>query len=341
MPQPAPYSLASDHHYPAHPAILQAFAEVNTGFQPSYEEDIYSQEAKDLLKSTMEAEEVLFVFNGTAANVLSLKLFLPPASSVVCADTSHVFLDEAGAPEALAGAKLIPVKSHNGKITADKILDQLHRQRDQHFAPVRMVSVSQPTELGTVYSLEELEKISAICRAHRLTLHVDGARLPQAAVYLNTTLREATHGADVISFGGTKNGLVFGEAVLLRRPPLYPGHAPKIRKQFLQLPSKSRYLGAQFLTFLKNDLWREIATTAHQRALELARGLEEMDISPLYPVQSNAVFAHLPKTARQILRKKYFFYVWDAETSVVRLMSSFHLTEDIIRDFLNDLRAHL
>ena len=308
METPAPYSLASDHHYPAHPAMLRALESVNQGFLPSYEGDVHSARAKELLCEKLNAHKVFFVFNGTAANVLSLKLFLPPASSVICSDTAHLFFDEAGSPEALAGAKLLPAKSIDGKIQLDSVRDYLSRQRDQHFSPVRMISITQPTELGTVYTLQELDEISALCKEYDLKLHMDGARLPQAAVFLNTDLDTCTRGADVISFGGTKNGLLFGEAVVLRSPSLYPGHEEKIRKQLLQLSSKSRFVGAQFVTFLEQDLWQKLAQINHDKALELYEGLRAMGIKVVHPVQSNAVFAQILKQSRTTLRKKYFFY---------------------------------
>lgn len=340
--KPAPYSLASDHHYPAHPEMLRALERVNQGFLPSYEADEHSQKAKALLSDIFKASGgVYFVFNGTAANVLSLKLFLPPASSVICSDVAHMFYDEAAAPEVLAGAKLLPAQSENGKILLSSVRDYLRRQGDQHFAPVRMISITQPTELGTVYSLKELQDLSDLCKEYGLKLHMDGARLPQAAVYLNTDLNTCSKGADVISFGGTKNGLLFGEAVVLRTPSLYPGHEVKIRKQLLQLSSKSRYVGAQFLAFLENNLWQELAQTSHSLALQLEAGLKALGLEAAYPVQSNAVFTHLRKSVRTPMRKKYFFYVWKAETSLVRLMTSFHLSPDIIKDFLSDLKSNL
>ncbi len=341
MSSPAPYSLASDHHYPAHPAMLKALERVNEGFLPSYEGDRYSVAAKELLCDKLKAQSAFFVFNGTAANVLALKLYLPPASSVICSDVAHMFFDEAGSPEALAGAKLLPARSRNGKIELSSVREYLSRQHDPHFAPVRMISITQPTELGTVYSEKELSEITEVCRQYGLKLHIDGARLPQAAHFLESSWEGCTHGADVISFGGTKNGLLFGEAVVLRTPSLYPGHETKIRKQLLQLPSKSRYVGAQFLAFFEEDLGLKLAQINHERALILKQGLEDLGISPLYPVESNAVFAQIPKKSRTALRKKYFFYVWDPETSLCRLMTSFQLSEDLIREFLKELKDSL
>lgn len=330
-------SFGSDNHSGVHPLLLEEMIRVNEGFAPSYEQDPWSQELRKHVLSSFSALDCALVFNGTAANVLSLQIALESYQAVLCAETSHMNLDECGAPEKIAGVKLIPASTIDGKIAIDGIENYLTRNGDQHHSQIKMISVTQPTEYGTVYTLAELKKIRAICDQHQLYLHIDGARLANAAVHLSCTLADLCEFADVVSLGGAKNGLMLGELIVVRNPTLKDG-LKFFRKQSLQLPSKTRFLTAPFTKYLQNNLWREIALHENAMAQYLRQQLEALPgIEFTHTTQANSVFCLLPKSIIKELRKSYFFYVWNEKTFEVRLMTSFSTQKEHIDGFCQEL----
>ncbi len=348
-------SLGSDNHSGVHPLVWQAMAQSNSGHAPSYGTDELTAKALDEFKKQFgESVETFFVFNGTAANVLCLRALVESFEAVICADTAHLHLDECAAPENAIGCKILtlPSENHNGKITADQIEALLIRKGDQHFAQPRLVSITQCTEYGTCYTLNELRQLRAFTREQNLLFHIDGARLVQSANYLNCSLRDLTSdlGVDAVSFGGTKNGLLYGEAVLLFKNTATEKAIQNLkflRKQYMQLPSKMRFLSAQFLAFFENELWRVVAHETHQLAMYLESRLSTVsDVKITQPVQANSVFARIPKSWVRELREHVFFYVWDESpglsTFEVRLMISFDVTRadiDYFMDRLDHVRA--
>lgn len=334
-------SFGSDNHAGIHPLLLEEMQNVNEGFAPAYEQDDWSQNLRTKLCEEFDAVDAALVFNGTAANVICLQLATQSYHSVLCAENSHMVVDECGAPEKIAGVKLINLPTIHGKIEIDKIEDFILRKGDQHFSQAKVISVTQPTEYGTLYSLAEMKEISELCKKHDLYLHIDGARLPNAAVALNGSFKELTALADLISFGGAKNGLMMGEFVIVRNPNLKEG-LKFFRKQSLQLPSKTRFLTAPFLKYMENSLWKEIASHENQMAKLLRTQLEGIKgLKITRPTEANAVFCTLPKEVIKPLRKKFFFYVWDEKSFEVRLMTSFSITSQHIEEFVNELKTQL
>jgi threonine aldolase len=332
-------SLGSDNHSGVHPEILASLTATNQKHAPSYGTDDVTQETLQLFKKVFGPEcEAYFVFNGTAANVVALSALVKSYQSVICAETSHLQQDECGAPEKHLGCKLITLPTTDGKITPEQIQAKLVRLGDQHHSQPKAVSITQPTEYGTCYSLEELKKIREFTKAHNLYLHIDGARLVQAGQYLNCELSDLTGqlGADAVSFGGTKNGLLFGEVVLVFNKKLAQD-LKFIRKQFMQLPSKHRFVAAQFKTLLSgaDPLWRRITRHCHKMALELEAGLKNIpQVIVTQKVQANSVFVKFPKEWTSPIRDKYFFYIWDEKTWEARLMVSYDVESHHIQDFI-------
>jgi len=335
--------FGSDNHAGIHPALLNALIECNTGHAPSYGTDDYSQQAFQLFKQHFGPQtEVYFVFNGTAANVLALRFLTERYHSVICSDISHLFLDECGAPEFFA-AKLIPVKTHMGKISLRELNDALVRLGDQHYSQTQVVSLTQPTELGTCYSLTEIKEITKWAHQNRLQVHIDGARLTNALIELKCTYKEMTtdSGVDIVSFGGTKNGLMMGEAILVLNPELAKSAKLKyIRKQAAQLSSKTRFIAAQFSKYLQDNLYLEIAEHSCKMAQRLFDGLSKIpNLKITAPRQSNAVFVILPKEWIKPLKEKYFFYVWNEKTFECRIMTSWDTTTEEVDDFILKIEA--
>lgn len=333
--------FGSDNHAGVHPQILESFAMANSGHAPSYGTDEWTDSAnKEFRKHFGSDAQVYFVFNGTAANVTSMRAMTRPHQAVFCSDVAHLTADECGAPEFMAGCKLIPIPSNNGKICVEQLEKNYVRRGDQHFAQAQVLSITQPTEIGTTYSLEELKTLIDWAKSKKFLVHIDGARIANAACYLQKSFKEFTTdlGVDVVSFGGTKNGLMMGEAVIFLNKALAEDFK-YIRKQSCQLPSKSRFLACQFLAYLKDDLWKQIAENSHARALELFEAVKDI---PLVKVrerpQSNAVFAQIPSTWVKPLRSQYFFYVWDENTFECRWMTSWDTTPADVQGFAQALR---
>lgn len=333
--------FGSDNHSGVHPALFQAIEKANIMHAPSYGTDDWSHLALSKFKEHFGPQsEAFFVFNGTAANVTALKAMIQSYQSVLCADVSHLNVDECGAPEFFTGAKLIPIPSKDGKIIASELERLYIRRGDQHHSQVHAISITQPTELGTVYTVAELQEIILWAKSKKLLIHIDGARLANAAHSLQLSLKEFTTdlGVDVVSMGGTKNGFMMGEAVVFLNAELAQNFK-FIRKQATQLPSKTRFIAAQFAAYLDNNLYSDIAKHSCQMALHLYEELKKYSqIEIRCKPQSNAVFAKIPKSWIKALRNECFFYVWDETTFECRLMTSWDTqTEDISR-FINKVK---
>jgi threonine aldolase len=332
--------FASDNYAGAHPEVLAALAAANDGHAVAYGADPWTERAQELLREHFgDGARSYLVFNGSAANVLAFRALCRPWESVICAAGAHVNVDEGGAPERIAGVKLHALPTVDGKLTPELVASQLHRRGDEHAVQPRVVSVTQSTELGTRYSPYELHALAHVTHERGLLLHVDGARLANAAAALEVPLRAITAdaGVDVVSFGGTKNGLLVGEAVVFLRPGLDEGFA-YLRKQTLQLASKGRFLAAQFVALLEDDLWLRSAAHANAMAERLAAavvGVPGLRITQ--PVQANGVFAILPREATERLQRDWRFYEWDAATGEVRWMCSWDTTPEEVDAFAEDV----
>jgi threonine aldolase len=328
--------FASDNNSGIHPEILSAISAANEGHAIGYGGDELTATAINRFKQEFgEQTDVYFVFNGTGANVLSLSTLTCSFHSVICADTAHIQVDECGAPEKFTGSKLLPVASLKGKISPEGIAKYLHGFDFEHHSQPGIISISQVTELGTVYSLEEIKAITSLAHQYGLFVHMDGARIANAAVALNLPFHTFTvdAGIDVLSFGGTKNGMMMGEAVLFFNPELSK-HTKYIRKQSMQLYSKMRFVSAQFLAYFNGELWKKNATHANKMAKLLEKQVREIPAIQLtQEVEANGVFAIVPREIIPQLQEKYFFYMWDEHRSEVRWMTSFDTEEEDIANF--------
>jgi threonine aldolase len=333
-------SFASDNYAGIHADILQAIIHANGNHASAYGNDEYTTQAIQTFKTHFGDDiDVFFVFNGTAANVTSLSALNRSYNAVICADSAHIQNDECGAPEKFTGCKLLLAPTQNGKLTVDAIERCLQRKGDQHFVQARVISISQSTEYGTVYTPREIQAIAEFAHQNHLFLHMDGARISNAAVSLNLELKAISKdlGVDVLSFGGTKNGMMLGEAVVFFNRELAKDFL-FIRKQSMQLASKMRFISAQFHALLSNDLWRKNAAHSNAMAQLLAKRLLTISsIRLTQPVEANAIFAILPKNIVSTLQDKFHFYVWNENLSEVRLMTSFDTTEEDVTAFFNCL----
>lgn len=329
--------FASDNNSGVHPEIMKAIINANEGHTMSYGEDVYSERAKAAIRKHFgEETEIFFVLTGTAANILSLKSAVDSFNSVICAETAHINVDECAAPEKNIGCKIYTIPTPDGKLTPALIKPHLHGFGSEHHAQPKIISISTPTELGTVFTLDEIKAIADLAHQHGMYLHIDGARLANAAASLGTDMKSITvdAGADVVSLGGTKNGLMYGEAVLIFNKDLALNFKYK-QKQSMQLVSKMRFVSAQFEAYLKDDLWLRIAQHANKMAAMLGREIEQIpQIKITQKVQSNGVFAVLPGSIIAELQEKYPFYYWDENISEVRWLTSFDTTEEDIRNFV-------
>jgi threonine aldolase len=338
---PGRFSFASDNHFGAHPAVLEALARVNGGPVPAYGDDPVTALAAAKVRALFGGEAAVhFVFNGTAGNVLGLQALLQPWEAVICTDVAHIAVDECGAPERFAAAKLLTVPAPDGKLTPDLVRGQLKRIGDQHVVQPRVVSVTQSTEYGTVYTVEELQAITTLARAEGLRVHMDGARLANAAAALGLPVRAFTRdvGVDVVTFGATKNGALGAEAVVFMDPSV-AATFPFIRKQGMQLASKMRFLAAQFLALLEDDRYLELARHANTMARRLAEGIRGVPgVRITQAVEANAVFAVVEPALRQRLLEEFLFYVWDEATGEVRWMASWATTGEDVDRFVAAVR---
>jgi len=337
--------FASDNYAGVHPEVLAAIAAANHAHVPGYGDDAYTAAAEAAFRARIgEQARVFFAFNGTGANVVALGAALRPYQAVICPARAHINVDECGAFERFTGAKLIPVETHNGKLTPDDVERHTRALGNVHHVQPAAISISQSTEVGTVYSLAELTALGAVARKYDLLFHVDGARLSNAAVALDVdlhTLLNAT-GIDVCTFGGTKNGLLFGEAIVF--PKYHPviERLPFTRKQGMQLASKMRFVAVQFSALLRDDLWRRSALHANAMAQRLAARVRDITgVRIVYPVDANGVFAALAHRHVAPLQAARRFYVWDETPteSIVRWMAAFDTTPADVDAFANAIAA--
>lgn len=337
-------SFASDNNAGVHPQIMQALQECNHGHVVGYGADPFTQEAVGTFKQLFGDDTgVYFVYGGTGANVTGLQAMLKPFESVLCARTAHIYVDECGAPEKFTGCKLMPIPTEDGKLRPSMLEPYLYMLGFEHHVQPAVISISQPTEMGTVYTLQELKELAAFAKQNGFLLHVDGARIANAAAYLGAPFKAFTRdiGVDILSFGGTKNGMMFGEAVLIFNPELQSTFK-YIRKQGMQLHSKMRYISAQFNAYLQDELWLKNAQRANKMARLLAEKLADIDaISLSQKVESNAVFARVPAKLIAPLQEEYFFYIWDAEQNEVRWMTAFDTTEEDVERFVATIKRIL
>jgi len=329
-------SFASDNNAGVHREVLEAIARANEGHVVAYGDDPYTRSAMAKFEEHFGSGiEVFFTFNGTGANVLGLQALNRPYHAVLCSDYAHIYTDECGAPEKHTGCKLIPLPHQDGKITLESVRHAYHGIGDQHHVQARVISITQSTEMGTVYQPGEVRELAEFAHERGMYLHMDGARIANAAVSLGQTLQQATRdlGVDVLSFGGTKNGIIGGEAVIFFDRSLGADFL-YLRKQGMQLASKMRFIAVQFEALLTNDLWRRSAEHANRMARVLEAHVRKIPgVRVVWKVEANGVFAQIPRHAIEKIKARYFFYPWIEDQCIVRWMCSFDTTEEDVREF--------
>jgi len=336
--------FASDNFSGVLPEVMEAIQKVNHGHSMAYGADPFTASAIEKFKQLFgEDIDVYFVFNGTGANVIGLSTLTQSWNSVICPSTAHIQVDECGAPDKFTGCKFIPIEVTDGKLTPELIKTQLHGFDFEHHSQPKVISITQCTELGTVYSPEEIKAICDLAHEHDMYVHMDGARLANAVASLDVDVREITNkaGVDVLSFGGTKNGMMLGEAVIFFNPELSK-NTKYIRKQSMQLCSKMKFIACQFEALLTDDLWLKTARHANKMAGLLeseVRNIEAIKITQ--EVQTNGIWAIIPKDKIEKLQNEYFFWVWDEHTGEVRWLCSFDTTEKDIKGFVALLKEQL
>jgi threonine aldolase len=335
-------SFASDNYSGVHPKILKSLSRVNIGHQSPYGGDEYTARAKEKFNEVFGPVETLFVYNGTASNVFALDILKEIGSGVLCSDTAHIYTDETGALSKISGMQMLVVPSVDGKLDLEKAEKYLQFKDTFHRPSPNIISISQATENGTIYTLEEIKKISKFAKKHKMYLHMDGARISNAVVALNCTLKEMTSdcGVDILSFGATKNGIMFGEAVVIINEHLQKriGEFEYLRKQNLQLLSKMRYVAAQYITLFEENLWYENAKNGNEMAKYLEEKLKELNIEVTNEVRGNTVFAILPNEIIEPLQQYCYFYIWDTTTSEVRFVMSFDIIKEDVDNFIIKLK---
>jgi threonine aldolase len=336
--------FGSDNNAGMHPDILSEIIAANNGHVIGYGSDIYTEKANAVFKEHFgNSTEIFFVFTGTAANVLSITGVTRSWNSVITASTAHLEQDECGAPEKIAGCKVLTVETIDGKITVEQIEKHMHGINFEHHSQPKMISITQATEMGTVYTVNEIKKIADFAHSKGMLLHMDGARIANAAVSLGLPFREFTTdaGVDILSFGGTKNGMMFGEAICFLKPGL-SADFKYIRKQGMQLASKMRFISAQYIGYFRNDLWKRCATKSNAMARLLGDKLKQISgVTVTQEVQSNGIFVIMPADIAEKMRSNYFFYPWDEKRSEWRLMCSWDTEEEDIEGFVRLLKKEL
>lgn len=334
------HTFASDNYSGVHPEIMDALIKANHGHAASYGSDPYTERAVKRFKEFFGDDiEVFFAYNGTGANVLGLSAVTRSFEGIICSHLAHIHVDESTAPEKFIGCRQITIETADGKITPKAIEKKIQRVGDQHHPQAKVISISQSTEYGTVYTVDEIAGIAAVAKKHGLYLHMDGSRICNAAVALKQDFKSFTTdlGVDVLSFGGTKNGMMFGEAIIFFDRKLAK-QFQYIRKQGMQLHSKMRFIAAQFEALLSNNLWERIATHSNGMAAVLARELSKIpQITITKPVDANGIFAIMPPEIIPALQDHQYFYVWNEELNEVRLMCSFNTSTKNVEDFVQKI----
>ena len=335
-------SFASDNNSGVHPLVMEALNRANQNHAVGYGDDPWTEEAVQKIREAFTPDcEPLFVFNGTGSNVVALQLCTSPYNSILCAETAHIYVDECGAPVRMTGCQIRPILTPDGKLTPELLRPYLCNFGEQHHSQPGVVYISQCTELGTVYKPEEIRALADMIHPYGMFLHMDGARLANACVALEKSFREMTVdcGVDVLSFGGTKNGLMMGECVVIFNPAL-KDKARFVRKQSAQLASKLRFLSCQFTAYLTDELWRKNATHANRMAQKLYVALKDLpEVHFTQPVESNQLFLTLPRPVIARLLQKYFFYFWNEAANEIRLVTSFDTTDEDIATFVRDVKS--
>ena len=333
-------SFGSDNHSGVHPNIMQAIIEANHGYAPAYGDDPLTRRALKELQELFGGDcEAWFVLTGTGANVIALQSFISSWQAVLCPASAHINVDECGALQKFTQAGIQAVDTADGKLKPELIEPKLQGNRDQHHSQIRMISISQGTEYGSLYTADEIRELADFAHSHEMYLHIDGARLANAAAALDCSLANITKeaGADIISFGGTKNGLLFGEAIVSFRPELTQA-MKYYRKQATQLYSKMRFISAQFLAYLQDDLWKSNALHANRMCKYLEEQLaKKSEVTITMPAAVNAMFCILPREITPRLMEKYHFYLWDESRNEVRLMCGFDAQAEDVDSFVNEI----
>jgi threonine aldolase len=336
--------FASDNYSGVHPQIFKALTDVNINHATAYGGDDFTEKAVQQFKHLLgDSVEVYFTFNGTAANVLGLKALTQPHHAIICAETAHINVDECGAPERFTGCKLLTVPTKDGKLRIEDIEKFQPLVDFEHHVQPKVISISQTTEFGTLYTTDEIKVLADYVHSKNMYLHMDGARIANAAAALNKSIKEFTFdcGVDVLSFGGTKNGMMYGEAIVFANQSLCENFK-YIRKQGMQLASKMRYISTQFSAYLSDDLYLKIARHANEMAQHLVEKLSEIpEIEITQKSTANAVFAKFPKEIIAPLQENYFFYEWNEQIHEVRLMCSWDTTETEIENFVSLIKKLL
>ena len=336
--------FGSDNHSGIHPDIIKAIETANNDYTIAYGDDKYTQRAIKKFKEHFGNDiDVYFVYNGTAANILGLKTITDSFNSIICAEVSHLNVHECCGPEKFTGCKLITIPTNDGKLTVNQLKPYVIGFGNPHMAQPKVISLTQPTEFGTVYTSKEIRELSNFAHKNRMLIHMDGARLCNGAANLNLGMKDITGdvGVDVLSFGGTKNGMMFGEAVVFFNKKLSENFT-FIRKQGMQLASKMRFISVQFEAFLSNDLWLKNARKANDMAKILCKELRDIpEVKITQKVQTNAIFAIIPKKYIAPLKKRYFFHVTNEQTSEVRWMCSYNTSKEDIINFTETIRRIL
>jgi len=336
-------NFASENYAGVQADMMHALTKVNTGQAPSYGNDQFTAEATTVIKEHFGNDiDVYFTFNGTGANNFGLGSVTQRYHSIYCSDVAHLFVDESTAPESFTGCRLFPVRSESGKIVFEELKAAIKRIGDIHHPQPGVVSITQPTEYGTVYTLDELKAIKALCVENNLLLHVDGARFFNAAVFLNASLKQLSRnvGVDVLTLGGTKAGMMFGEAVIFFKADPNRSHRFHLKRS-MQLASKNRFIAAQFSAMLNNDLWKRLAVHTNDLAKEFEKRIDVIPgVKIAHPVETNAVFLNMSPSLHEKLQQHAYFYYWNDQKEEVRLVFSFDNTIEEIEEFVNLLRKY-
>lgn len=335
-------SFGSDNNSGVHPRIMDAIIQANSDHAIGYGDDDWTRKAEIAMQTLLETNSIkpYFVFNGTGANVVALQACLSSFNSIICAKTAHIAVDECGAPTKFTGCSIKEIETKDGKLTPELVTPFLHGFGIDHHSQPKVIAISQTTELGTVYSVQEIKELAELAHKHNMYLFVDGTRLSNACNTLNVSLKEITIdcGVDIFTMGGTKNGLMMGEVIVALQPELQQT-LMYYRKQTCQLYSKMRYLSAQFIPYLNENIWLKNAQKSNAAAQQLANAMRNIKgIEITQKVESNAIFFILPKDISDELRKHYFFYDWDESRNEMRIVCSWDTTQKDINDFINYLQ---
>ena len=335
-------SFGSDNNSGVHPRIMDAIVESNSNHAIGYGDDDWTRKAEMAMQSLLQSKSIkpYFIFNGTGANVIALQACVSSFHSIICATTAHIAVDECGAPTKLTGCALKEIETKDGKLTPELVLPYLHGFGVEHHSQPKVIAISQTTEMGTVYTPQEIKQLAELAHRNNMYLFVDGTRLSNACDTLDVSLKELTIdcGVDIFTLGGTKNGLMMGEALIALRPEL-ENNLMFYRKQTCQLYSKMRYLSAQFIPYINENIWLENAHKSNSSAQQLASAMTKIKgIEITQKVESNAIFFILPKKITDKLREHYFFYDWDESRNEMRIVCSWDTTEKDINDFISYLQ---